>query len=104
MYDRIEETETLLIEARAKKQAIEADQVKGDNIYRMLTRFDKPYDGMSDSERKELMPAEIHIHAQPNGQWLKSIKFRLPIIDEDTSFVMDKCDGVGTALSLIRAS
>ena len=32
MYDRIEDTETLLTDARAKKQAIEADKVKGDNI------------------------------------------------------------------------
>ena len=67
----------------------------------ILTHFDKLYDVMSDSERQELMQAliaEIHIHEQPqpNGQWLKSIKFRLPIIDGDTSLVLDKCDGVET--------
>ena len=103
MYDKIEETETLLIDARAKKRAIEADKVKGDNIYRILTHFDKLYDVMSDSERQELMQAliaEIHIHEQPqpNGQWLKSIRFRLPIIDGDTSLVLDKCDGVETVV------
>ena len=107
MYDKIEETETLLIDARAKKRAIEADKVKGDNIYRILTHFDKLYDVMSETERQELMQAliaEIHIHEQPqpNGQWLKSIKFRLPIIDGDTSLVLDKCDGVENVMLLSR--
>ena len=109
MYDRIEETETLLIDARARKRAIEADKVRGNNIYRILTHFDKLYDVMSESERQELMQAliaEIQINEEPlpNGQWIKSIRFRLPIIDEDTVLTLDKCDGVGTALSLIRAS
>ena len=79
--------------------------MKGDNIYRILTHFDKLYDVMSDSERQELMQAliaEIHIHEQPqsNGQWLKSIKFRLPIIDGDTSVILDKCDCVETVCLL----
>lgn len=86
MYHRIEEAETLLIDARARKRAIEADKVRGDNIYRILTHFDKLYDVMSDSERQELMQAliaEIQIYEAPlpSGQWIKSIRFRLPIID-----------------------
>lgn len=98
MYDKIEDAENLLIDARAKKRAIEADKVKGDNIYRILTHFDRLYDVMSDTERQELMQAliaEIQIHEQPqaNGQWLKAIKFRLPILDGDTSLILDKCDG-----------
>ena len=73
--------------------------MKGDNIYRILTHFDKLYDVMSDSERQELMQAliaEIHIHEQPqpNGQWLKSIKFRLPIIDEDISMSLERDERV----------
>ena len=105
MYDRIEETETLLIDARARKRAIEADKVKGDNIYRILTHFDKLYDVMSESERQELMQAlisEIQIHEEPlpNGQWLKSIRFRLPIIDGNAALTLDKRDGAKTACLL----
>ena len=37
MYDRIEEIESQLITARAKKQAIEAEKLTGDNIYKVLT-------------------------------------------------------------------
>jgi site-specific DNA recombinase len=99
MYDRIEEAETLLIDARARKRAIEADKVRGDNIYRILTHFDKLYDVMSDSERQELMQAlisEIQIYEAPlpSGQWIKSIRFRLPIIDGDTELCLDNSDGV----------
>ena len=109
MYDRIEETETLLIDARAKKCAIEADKVRGDNIYRILTHFDKLYDVMSESERQELMQAliaEIQINEEPlpNGQWIKSIRFRLPIIDGDTALTLDKCDGVETVCTLSQSS
>ena len=107
MYDRIEEAETLLIDARARKRAIEADKVRGDNIYRILTHFDKLYDVMNDSERQELMQAliaEIQIYeaSLPSGQWIKSIRFRLPIIDGDTALTLDKCDGVETVVLLSR--
>ncbi len=95
---RIEEAETLLIDARARKRAIEADKVRGDNIYHILTHFDKLYDVMSDSERQELMQAliaEIQIYEEPlpSGQWIKSVGFRIPIIDGDTAVTLDKCDG-----------
>ena len=39
MYDKIEELESLLIAARAKKQAIEAEKLTGDNIYKVLIYF-----------------------------------------------------------------
>ena len=74
MYDKIEDTESLLIAARAKKQAIEAEKLTGDNI----------------PER------------QPNGQWLKSIKFKLPIIEEDMSISLDNEEQVETVVLLSK--
>ncbi len=41
MYDKIEEAENNLMDARAKKQAIEADKITGDNIYKVLICFEK---------------------------------------------------------------
>ena len=29
------------------------------------------------------------MYGQPNGQWLKSIKFKLPIIEEDMEMSLD---------------
>lgn len=112
MYDKIEEAENNLMDARAKKQAIEADKITGDNIYKVLICFEKLYNVMNPLERKKLMEhliSEIQIYPerQPNGQWLKSIKFRLPIIENDTDLCLDngshvKCvialsKGIGTA-------
>lgn len=88
MYDKIEDVKSQLIAARAKKTAIEAEKITGDNIYKVLIYFDKLYSAMNEEERRQLMEtliAEIQIYEerQPNGQWLKSIKFKLPIIEED---------------------
>lgn len=94
MYDKIEEMESLLIAARAKKQAIEAEKLTGDNIYKVLIYFEKLYGVMNDVERRQLIEAliseiQIYPERQPNGQWLKSIKFKLPIIEEDMSISLD---------------
>lgn len=39
----------------------------------------------------EALISEIQIYEdrQPNGQWLKSIQFRLPIIDEDINLSLE---------------
>ena len=94
MYDKIEDAENNLMDARAKKQAIEADKITGDNIYKVLICFEKLYNVMDPLERKKLMEhliSEIQIYPerQPNGQWLKSIKFRLPIVENDIDLCLD---------------
>ena len=94
MYDKIEEAENNLMDARAKKQTIEADKITGDNIYKVLICFEKLYNVMNSLERKKLMEhliSEIQIYPerQPNGQWLKSIKFRLPIVEKDIDLRLD---------------
>ena len=94
MYDKIEDVETQLIETRAKKQAVEAEKLTGDNIYKVLIYFEKLYAVMNEVERRQLMEtliSEIRIYEdkQPNGQWLKSIKFRLPIIEEDINLSLE---------------
>lgn len=94
MYDKIEDAENQLVTARAKKQAIEADKITGDNIYKILLCFEKLYNVMNPVERKKLMEhliseVQIYPERQPNGQWLKSIKFRLPIIENGADLCLD---------------
>ena len=94
MYDKIENVETQLIETRAKKQAIEAEKLTGDNIYKVLTYFEKLYAVMNEIERRQFMEALIYViqiyeDRQSNGQWLKSIKFRLPVLEEDMSLSLE---------------
>ena len=107
MYDKIEELESQLIDARAKKTSIEAEKITGDNIYKVLICFDKLYFAMNDVERRQLIEAliaEIQIYEErkPNGQWLKSIRFKLPIIENDLSIGLDNGEHVETCVLLGR--
>ena len=105
MYDKIEDTENLLVAARAKKMAIEAEKLTGDNIYKVLVYFDKLYAVMSEQEKRQIMEAliseiQIYEERQLNGQWLKSIKFKLPIIEEDMSLSLGNDEHVETVCLL----
>ena len=107
MYDKIEDTENLLIVARAKKMAIEAEKLTGDNIYKVLIYFEKLYAVMNEQEKRQLMEtliSEIQIYPerQPNGQWLKSIKFKLPIIEEDMNISLDNDTHIETVCLLSK--
>ena len=111
MYDKIDDLEELLVEARAKKQSIEADKMTGDNIYKILIFFDKLYGKMNEVEQRKLMETlireiQIHEERQANGQWLKSIVFRLPIIEGDMQLPiengLDSDDHIETVCLLVR--
>ena len=105
MYDKIEDVENQLTTVRAKKMAIEADKLTADNIYKVLIYFDKLYSAMNDLEKRQLMEtliSEIQVYEerQPNGQWLKSIKFKLPIIEEDMDLSLDSNNHIETVCLL----
>ena len=107
MYDKIDDLENLIISARAKKTTIEAEKLTADNIYKVLIYFDKLYAVMNEQEKRQLMESlisEIQVfeERQPSGQWLKSIKFKLPIIAEDMSFSLDNDSHVETVCFLSR--
>ena len=107
MYDKIEEVENGLMDARAKKQAIEADKITGDNIYKILICFDKLYATMTEAERRRLVEilideVQIYPERQPNGQWLKSVRLKLPIIDHDLELSLDNQDRAEVVCSMVR--
>ena len=107
MYDKIDELESSLIDAKAKKQTIEAEKLTGDNIYKVLIYFDKLYKVMNDVERRQLITAliseiQVYEEKQPNGQWLKSITFKLPIIDDDLNISLDNDEQVECVAVLRR--
>ena len=108
-YDRIDELEELLLDAKAKKRTIEAEKITGDNIYKILFYFDKMYAVMDEAERRRLMESlideiQIYEERQPNGQWLKSIRFKLPIIDEDMSLSLDNDSHIETVVQLSKGN
>ena len=106
-YDKIEDIENQLVAARAKKMAIEAEKLTGDNLYKVLIYFDKLYSVMDDQEKRQLMESllsevQIYEERQPNGQWLKSIKFKLPIIAEDMSLSLDNDTHIETVVLMSK--
>ena len=87
--------------------ALQAEKLTGDNIYKVLIYFEKLYAVMSQQEKRQLMEtliSEIQIYEerQPNGQWLKSIKFKLPIIEEDMSLSLDNDTHIESVVLLTR--
>ena len=105
MYDKIEDEETKLVASRAKKKSIEADKMTADNIYKILIYFKDLYATMTPEERRAVMEeliSEIQIYddRQSNGQWLKSIVFKLPILSEPIDIGLDDGTHMETVISL----
>lgn len=99
MYDKIEESSDMLATALNKKRSIEADKLTVDNIYKVLICFEKLYDKMDQTEKRQLVSAlvdkvEIYEEKRENGQWLKSITFKLPIIEGREMISLDNSDRV----------
>ena len=93
-YDKIDEAEELLISAKTKKCALLADKITGDNIYKALVFFDKLYAQMNEAEKREFLSqlvynVQIYEERKENGQWLKSIEFKLPIIEKEFTLSLD---------------
>lgn len=101
-FDR--KAEELLVSAKAKKRSLLADKITGDNIYKALIFFDKLYAQMNEVEKNEVEKNEvekreflsqlvdnvqIYEERKENGQWLKSIEFKLPIIEKEFTLSLD---------------
>ena len=86
--------EELLVSAKAKKRSLLADKITGDNIYKALVFFDKLYAQMNEAEKREFLSqlvdnVQIYEERKENGQWLKSIEFKLPIIEKEFTLSLD---------------
>ena len=93
-YDKIDDAEELLVSAKAKKRSLLADKITGDNIYKALIFFDKLYAQMNEVEKREFLSqlvdnVQIYEERKENGQWLKSIEFKLPIIEKEFTLSLD---------------
>ena len=93
-YDKIDYAEELLVSAKAKKRSLLADKITGDNIYKALVFFDKLYAQMNEAEKREFLSqlvdnVQIYEERKENGQWLKSIEFKLPIIEKEFTLSLD---------------
>ena len=93
-YDKIDDAEELLVSAKAKKRSLLADKITGDNIYKVLIFFVKLYAQMNEAEKRDFLSqlvdnVQIYEERKENGQWLKSIEFKLPIIEKEFTLSLD---------------
>lgn len=107
MYDNIEDVEEKLSDCKKRKRVIEAEKLTGDNIYKLLIYFDKVYGEMEDVDKRNFLATliqeiQVYEEEQPNGQWLKSIRFNLPLIEKDMKISLDNDKHVETVVGLQR--
>ena len=77
MENSIEEVKNRLLNIRQQK-------ISEENVYQFLLYFDKLYDKFTDLEKKEFLNSfveqvDIYEQEQPDGRFLKHIKFRFPV-------------------------
>lgn len=84
LYDAIDSVEDEIEEVETRIYNVRQQKISGDNIYQFLLYFDKLYDKFTDAEKKEFLNSfiervDIYEQEQPDGRFLKHIKFRFPV-------------------------
>ena len=84
LYDEIEGVENSIEEAKNRLLNIQQQKISEENVYQFLLYFDKLYDKFTDLEKKEFLNSfveqvDIYEQEQPDGRFLKHIKFRFPV-------------------------
>lgn len=103
-----ERTKVYLYTRVSTAMQIDGYSLEAQNILSILMNFEKLYSVMSDIEKRDLMAtmiADIQVYPQrqPNGQWLKSIHFKLPLIaEEELQFSLDKKDWLENVMGLAK--
>lgn len=84
LYDEIEGVENSIEEVKNRLLNIQQEKISEENVYQFLLYFDKLYDKFTDLEKKEFLNSfveqvDIYEQKQPDGRFLKHIKFRFPV-------------------------
>ena len=84
LYDEIEGVENSIEEVKNRLLNIRQQKISEENVYQFLLYFDKLYDKFTDLEKKEFLngfveQVDIYEQEQPDGRFLKHIKFRFPV-------------------------
>lgn len=101
IYDQLEYAEMQLNDSRKRKEAILEEKITSDNIYKILVNFNSLYTVLSDIDKKRLLNElieEIQIYDEKTEKstWIKSVVFKLPLIDYDIDFSLDNKENVET--------
>ena len=109
LYDEIEGVENSIEEVKNRLLNIRQQKISEDNVYQFLLYFDKLYDKFTDLEKKEFLNSfveqvDIYEQEQPDGRFLKHIKFRFPVYFGDRE-TQELCwDNESTVESIVLLS
>ena len=83
-YEKIDSVEQQIDETETRIINIRQDRISEKNIYQFLLYFNEFYDRFTDAEKKEFLNSfiervDIYEQEQPDGRFLKHIKFRFPV-------------------------
>jgi len=84
LYDKIGDMEEELADVNEKINRVYGKQITSNQVYQILTYFDKMYYEMNDFEKKEFFrnfvdSIEIHEEKQVGGRIVKQINFNFPV-------------------------
>ena len=79
----------------------------GSTIKGKITIYDKLYTKMNEAEKREFLSqlednVQIYEERKENGQWLKSIEFKVPIIKKELTLSLDNDTQNETIVALHR--
>lgn len=109
-YGKIEGIEIAIAELEQRRTSIRRQAITVDNIYKYLIYFDTVYAGLSDDDKRNILEnliEAVHIYPeqQSNGQILKRIDFKLPIVyneEKVEALCWDKDGHVETVVLMSR--
>ncbi|MCD8379122.1 MAG: recombinase family protein [Lachnospiraceae bacterium] len=93
LYDKINDLESEIDDINGKIAAVNAEHITSQEVFLILSHFDKMYYKMTDAEKKEFLQnfierIELYPEKQENGNILKEIYFKFPVYyggDDDNS-------------------
>ena len=110
LYDEVEAVEQQIDEVENRILNVRQERISENNIYQFLLYFNEFYDRFTDAEKKEFLNSfvervDIYEQEQPDGRFLKHIKFRFPVFydgEEIEDLSWDKDTTVETVVLMSR--
>ena len=101
--------ENSISEVKNRLLNIKQKRISEDNVYQFLLYFDKLYDKFTDLEKKEFLNSfveqvDIYEQEQPDGRFLKHIKFRFPVYFNDSEIEELSWDNESTVEAVVLMS
>ena len=111
---RIDELKHKIDVVETRIRNVEQEKLSRDSVYEYLLLFEHLYDKMTDREKKDFMQSfirsiEIFPEKQSNGQQIKTIHFRFPVlcgntVTDEISLPFDKHDETVCLLSKLKST